>query len=620
MARRGNQNRKNSTRRNPSKSDRERSNTHSTPDGIPAGRSVDRRALLAFGAIIAAGVLLRVLFPSHVSVEHFDEGVYASNIWFSGTAKASYPYQYLYAPPLLPHCITAAQIFDVALVQGGDTPSDFAANLPAQLAAIATLLGIAWIVRSWFGSTAAVCSCILLAGNDLHIVYSRTAMTDVPVVCWMMLAVGAIVKAYQKESYRWALVAAVFVALGWWTKYSGWLPLAIGISGLIATLVCHSVSRRGAVRSVCIWLVIAFVSFSLWYPHVYSLRDEGGYASVAANHRQYSVGLAGWWSSAQQQWTNVLHFDSWIGYLAVAIAASWAAARAARSGDDATSPDSDRKILLPGAVLNAATVGLAALASSVFLGTAATLLLLACCGIASHLLSVRTDRESVPIGRWCGLAAWAGLLLATPLYTPYPRLALPFIVWTIVWAAEGWSCLGRGLLRLQGTGQHRGQYGIVAAVSLVVVVLCLPRTFNTPPAWEDRSGMRDAAIAIDGRIHKLSAGAVEDAIIFVYGEPALLNQLNRLRLPSVVPMGDMRQLDGIGLQVNGPLFVLTGPHVHRDVAATKQLQSLELVEEFPYRPSGLVMLNHWPANTVREKQLNGHRDSIRLYRMPTTRR
>jgi hypothetical protein len=248
--------------------------------------------------------------------------------------------------------------------------------------------------------------------------------------------------------------------------------------------------------------------------------------------------------------------------------------------------------LLPGAVLNAATVGLAALASSVFLGTAATLLLLACCGIASHLLSVRTDRESVPIGRWCGLAAWAGLLLATPLYTPYPRLALPFIVWTIVWSAEGWSCLGRGLLRLQGTGQHRGQYGIVAAVSLVVVVLCLPRTFNTPPAWEDRSGMRDAAIAIDGRIHKLSAGAVEDAIIFVYGEP----------------------------QVNGPLFVLTGPHVHRDVAATKQLQSLELVEEFPYRPSGLVMLNHWPANTVREKQLNGHRDSIRLYRMPTARR
>jgi hypothetical protein len=436
-------------------------------------------------------------------------------------------------------------------------------------------------------------------------------MTDVPAVFWMVLAVGAMVTAFQRESYRWALAAAVLLALGWWAKYSGWLPLAIGISGLLAASICHWVPRRFVIRSVCIWLVIAILSFSLWYPHVYSLRNDGGYASVAENHRQYVVGTGSWWNSAQRQWTNVQHFDSWIGYFAVAAAASLAAAQATRPS---------RQVDLR-AAWHTATVAVATFACCVSVGTAPTLLLLACCGIASHFISVHADRDTIRIGRWCGLAAWAGLLLATPMYTPYPRLALPFLVWTIVWSAEGCRCLGRGLSRFHQTDRYRVRYAVVVTISLVVIGLSWQNNLrHLPAAWEDRSGMRDAAASINRRIRTLSDGVIEDPIIFVYGEPALLHQLNQFRLPSVVPLGGFQQLERIDPEFRGSIFVLT---VNRDGARAQELakyrDNLDLVDEFHYRPSGLVMLNYWSARTVRERQRDGYLDSIGLYRVRSVR-
>ena len=47
-----------------------------------------------------------------MAVEHFDEGVYASNIWFGPEAGYQYPMRRLYAPPLLPSLIEWSLIFD----------------------------------------------------------------------------------------------------------------------------------------------------------------------------------------------------------------------------------------------------------------------------------------------------------------------------------------------------------------------------------------------------------------------------------------------------------------------------------------------------------------------------
>src|ERR1041385_3954020 len=61
-------------------------------------------AELAFvAAIFLVGLALRAAWPSRLAVEHFDEGVYASNVFFdSERGEPHYPNQHLYAPPLVP--------------------------------------------------------------------------------------------------------------------------------------------------------------------------------------------------------------------------------------------------------------------------------------------------------------------------------------------------------------------------------------------------------------------------------------------------------------------------------------------------------------------------------------
>ena len=57
--------------------------------------------------LVGLGVALRFAFVGRLAIEHFDEGVYASNVWFDGSDGFGYPQVGLYAPPLLPLTIEA---------------------------------------------------------------------------------------------------------------------------------------------------------------------------------------------------------------------------------------------------------------------------------------------------------------------------------------------------------------------------------------------------------------------------------------------------------------------------------------------------------------------------------
>ena len=59
---------------------------------------VSGREWLCVLLIFAAGTFFRWAFPSRLAIEHFDEGVYASNVWFGSEDAYEYPYRYLYAP------------------------------------------------------------------------------------------------------------------------------------------------------------------------------------------------------------------------------------------------------------------------------------------------------------------------------------------------------------------------------------------------------------------------------------------------------------------------------------------------------------------------------------------
>src|SRR5687768_9788540 len=113
-----------------------------------------RRELVLLAVILAVGAALRIAAASRSAVEHFDEGVYASNFWF-GPPDFAYPDRSLYAPPLLPALIEAGMVAGLA--------PNTAALLPGMAAASATIVALWWLGRTWFGpgvglTAAALCA------------------------------------------------------------------------------------------------------------------------------------------------------------------------------------------------------------------------------------------------------------------------------------------------------------------------------------------------------------------------------------------------------------------------------------------------------------------------------
>ena len=81
---------------------------------------------------------------SRSAVEHFDEGVYASNIYFAAPEYA-YPLQRFYAPPLLPALIEAGMIVGLAAECGGSA-AELSGRLRDDCGAV-----VVWAVVVWAG-------------------------------------------------------------------------------------------------------------------------------------------------------------------------------------------------------------------------------------------------------------------------------------------------------------------------------------------------------------------------------------------------------------------------------------------------------------------------------------
>ncbi len=243
-------------------------------------------------AVFLTGFALRGAWPSRLAVEHFDEGVYASNIFFLDDPQVPvYPSQHLYAPPLVPFVIQYAMIFF-----GVANGAALAVNI---VAGSLTVPLVWWVGRRWFGPMAGLSAATLLALNDVHIFFSRTALTDVLLCFWLLAAVYFGWEALTTRRRLPLIAAGVATGLAWWTKYSGWLSLAIALAGLIPWRLfgdLSAVTRRellpnGMVKqlrplagSLGMWGVVALVAFAIWLPWLWALQSKGDIA-VVANHR-----------------------------------------------------------------------------------------------------------------------------------------------------------------------------------------------------------------------------------------------------------------------------------------------------------------------------------------------
>lgn len=585
-----------------------------------------RLELILLGIVLLVSCLARVMFFSDVAVEHFDEGVYASNLWFSAEQGAEYPGRYFYAPPLLPFLIEWSMIFLGSGVWG--------VFLPSLLLGVLTVLLIWWVARAWFGSSAGLVAALLAGGSDLHLLYTRTALTDVALGFFLLLSVYLIWRSWLSLDWKWPVLAGVAIGLGWSIKYNGWLPLAIGFSGIVPWLWIYHRDRLPLTSYLTRAVVFTLTAVVVWSPVLIGLQKWGGYSVVAANHSRYVVGFSGWFDSCTRQLLNLRLLEGPFGAISLGLVClvgcllalhvgCWSSTHSGNENKNEEGGRSTWNTMLVGCLAGLPVLG------GWLVGITPVLAILAVIGILLQLFCMSGQRSksdsrddslglSRPLAAWL-LAAWfCGLLLATPLYHPYPRLTIPWMIsaWLGTAALVGWleSRAGCSLCELLSrSGKLRTQpariMGGVTFVGVALLVILIARPWSVD-AWQPRNGLASISRQLLADLRQEHANS-DEAILYIYAEPGLFFNLKAEGHQLTGPVADFQFLDSLPPQM--PVYLIAGPHAERDPEFVKQFDQaqdrLDLVQSYEYDPSLLVRLNQaqLPDESVNE--------SVRLYRV-----
>lgn len=614
----------------------------------PSIRSpIARREWLAILVIALVGLGLRAAGPERLAVEHFDEGVYASNIWFGDRPEGTYPSQQLYAPPLLPALIEWCFVFS--------GPSNHAAMWPSQVAGTLSVIVIWGLGRRWFGPLAGLVAAALCATNETHLLLSRAALTDALLGLWWLAAIWSLHRACESGKALDRMAAGVFIALAWFTKYNGWMPLGIVTGAVLTRAALTRCAGQATRRALTTCLVAGLIAFALWSPWLWSLQSKGGYSSVAANHRQYVVGLTGWWPSAVRQIDQLqavrglLSETTWlIGFVALLacllvkssgpIRTSRLPLRSQEPGSEPTcespAPTSSRMDSLP-------CLGTLALLTAYPFAAIPASLLLALQGLgfwywtSSHRtdpqsfnLDCQSDRPShADLSYWI-LAVWfGGLLIATPLYRPYLRLTLPEILGNCLaigltvqqaMASVGWCRLSHLASNHSHPDPAAAGSRRIIGTPLIWLLACLGLTragFNfaqqastesVSRALPDQSSLPRAARQIATQLETHPDSSVPNAlttslptavpnIVYVYAEPSLLFQLRLAGLQNVAPVSSLKFTSSQFSTPAARIYLAVGLHALSDPQFREQFAAvqpqLRSVGRWPWQLGPLVALD-----------------------------
>ena len=182
-----------------------------------------------------------------------------------------------------------------------------------------TVLALWLLARAWFGKAAGIFIAAIVSLSDFHVIYSRMAMTDVPCLLWIVGSVYLGTLAIQRQSFRTAAFSGFVCGLAWWTKYTGWLPLAILFSGTSLWWIWTGRKQVGALRTLQLLgtiAVTAAVTFAPWWWH---LQSVGGYSAVAANHVSYLGGWNAWTQNLAAQLTCQFWLDGTCGSISLGL-------------------------------------------------------------------------------------------------------------------------------------------------------------------------------------------------------------------------------------------------------------------------------------------------------------
>lgn len=536
--------------------------------------TISRHERLWLWGAILFGAVLRLSFPGRMAVEHFDEGVYASNFWFEAEEGGEYPARHLYAPPLLPLAIEWTMI--VASLCGVK-PTGFIPMIPSLIAGIATIPSMWYVGRRWFGPSAGIVAAWLVAASDFHASYSRAALTDVPVCLFMLWGVYFIWQALQTGTRRDILLAGLFTGLAWWTKYNGWLPLAIGLAGGAAWQLSQPRAEKNLRQFATRWSLIAVTAFAIWSPVLWGLQKHGGYAAVAANHRQYVVGMSGWMNSAERQLSVVGLYENWLGAIHEVNDEIMDRHAEQQSADPSFQIPQPPALNLPPEISGHWEYGLNTIRNWLTSATLPLLLAFAVLGLVMGLIQDRCSGRG--FGLWL-LAAWlVGMSFATPMYHPYPRLIMPWLMacWlgaslvAEIWWERGRTTAESDVAHLAFWKPTRLELLVLASLMAVGTVRPL---MGTAYAWRDRSQFQAASLLIAESIQSATRASglpQHEVIVYVIGEPAIVNGLRSSGLPLTVPVQDLGFVSSTQVR---PTFLIFSKRTFRNPFFTSEWDRL----------------------------------------------
>lgn len=596
---------------------------------------VTRNEAILVAAVVLIGIAVRCAMPGRMSVEHYDEGVYASNLAAGKTNAIArrYPFQHLYAPPLLPTLI------EYSMSLFGQT--SVAAMLVSLVAGALTPLLLWHAARKWFGPPAGIAAATLAALSDFHILYSRTALTDALLCFWFLLAVYAIWEAYRSRSLVWATIAGFATGFAWWTKYTGWLPLAVGISGLIPWLIFHRSARQHAGRCLVLWIATALTAIVAWSPWYNALKEYGGYAAVADNHGRYLVGLDKWWPTLLHQVANHRHYSGWLSSASLLLAVVAAGIISLMLHPDFTW--NQRTPAAPtsrsGLVLGIAALGILMTAIGILVGPSIVLAIAAVAGMAMQILPRIGGKELNARDNEAALAAWLvaawffGTFVSTPSYHPYPRLTLP-------WLVAAWLGTAAAIGVVAGRFATRATYADAApafsgnrlsTAAVIAAILCLAGAVGINrdsllkrglPGWEDRTDLERATDQIVDAARSFVRENLkrdsEGIVMYVYGEPAVYFHAGKQQSILGVAVAELTFADPRSQRPPLPAFLIAAPPAARSENFEAQWklygERCREVTAVTYSPSQLVLTDEHHPDAL-ENMAERPREVLRLYQL-----
>jgi dolichyl-phosphate-mannose-protein mannosyltransferase len=618
------------------------------------------KELVVVAGAIAIGCVLRCSQLDQVAVEHFDEGVYSSTAWYHEVSYEPYPARHLYAPPGLPWTIgLASWIF-------GPTVGPF---LPGLLAGGLTILFVWGFTRAMFGMVAGLVVVLLASFSDYHIVYSRMALTDVPVMMWILVSVWLGATGIDQQRGRLMFLAGLACGCAWWTKYSGWLPLAIISSGSVFWWVMGGRQRCGLVRLLFLIGLMVVTSILVWCPWYFQLGDVGGYSAVAANHAAYLNRWSAWQHNLAAQINWYTQMESWLSAVAIltgmmcAGTQRWFDARRSTWNRSTTAGTG----ITPGLLGRFLGAALLLCIATLSIGSFGTMAAVGVSGMAGlflwPVLSVLRHESEVAVAAKAGkrdaprlfdeadfraaphldpqlaaciITAWfCGMLLMTPRYTPFPRLLLPLLtaVWITAAAGAGWwieACINVARKTAQTGSRSRLTLLQVAVTSLVVVSVCtglwVLNGTSVPQMtiYEPRTGLRDASY----EVAELCREAVGEQaskpsetpsfVVHAFGEPAVLYHLHQ----AGVVTSPVQDVDLTPASFQGqtlPTFLVFGPNALRTPGFLYDWVDgdyrYEHIGDVEWEPSQVVLFNLFSPEWLLQHPADERLQLLEVYRL-----